>query len=190
MPWLPLVLGTEDMKHAYRQCPVAPQDRCCTTVAYWDSVKQDVQFVVLNGLPFGLSASVVAFNRTPALLTAISRRMGAALAVYFLDDTGILDLHACQGSAQALVRGVYQAAGADLDPLKSQPPASCRVFLGVLVNVGLAHTQELISFDLKPEYRAKIAQHIDHILDTGLMTSGQAAKLRGQFTWASTGIFW
>ena len=123
-----MVLGTEDMCHAYRQCPIQPSDRCCAVVSYWDCVQNDIRFVILNGMPFGLSSAVLAFNRTPALLTAVSRRMGGALAIYFFDDTGIRDFQACQGSAQAVVRGVYGAAGAQLDPKKSQAPASCRVF--------------------------------------------------------------
>lgn len=189
IPWLQMVLGTEDMCHAYRQCPIQPSDRCCAVVSYWDCVQNDIRFVILNGMPFGLSSAVLAFNRTPALLTAVSRRMGGALAIYFFDDTGILDFQACQGSAQAVVRGVYGAAGAQLDPKKSQAPASCRVFLGVAVNVGIAHLDGVVSFDLKPGFRDAVAADIHKILGDKILTSGQAAKLRGKFGWASTGTF-
>ena len=65
---LGFVIGTEDMKHAYRQCPINPAHRCCSCVACWDHFAESVKFIVLNGLPFGLSSAVLAFNRTSSLL--------------------------------------------------------------------------------------------------------------------------
>ena len=113
--WMHFVLGTEDMKNAYRQCPVVPRHRCCSVVAFWDHLEHDVRFIILNGLPFGLSSAVLAFNRTPALLTAVARRMCGAMTAYFFDDSGVLDIAVGQGSAQAATRSTYQLAGALLD---------------------------------------------------------------------------
>ena len=101
---LHFVIGTEDMKNAYRQCPINPAHRCCSCVAFWDCTSESVKFIVLNGLPFGLSSAVLAFNRTPALLSSVARRCCAAPAVFFFDDTGVVDVSFAQGSAQAAVR--------------------------------------------------------------------------------------
>ena len=66
--WLAMLIAVEDMKAAYRQCPVAPCDLCFTVVAFWDCSLQQIMFVVLLGHPFGLSSAVLNFNRTfPAL---------------------------------------------------------------------------------------------------------------------------
>ena len=47
---LGFVIGTEDMKHAYRQSPINPAHRCCSWVAFWDHVAESVKFIVLNGI--------------------------------------------------------------------------------------------------------------------------------------------
>ena len=183
---LQCVLGTEDMQHAYRQCPVNPEHRCCSSVAFWDHRSSSVKFIILNGLPFGLSSAVLSFNRTPALLTSIARRCCAAPAVFFFDDTGVVDAHFAQGSAQAAVRLVYSLAGALLDPSKSQPPGQCRTFLGLSINVA---SSEACVFDLKPGARVQINTFIDSVFAAARLTSGQAAKLRGKFGWAASSVY-
>ena len=127
-PWCDFVLGIEDMKHAYRQCPIVPEQRCCSVIAFWDHAHQSIRFVVLNSLPFGLTSAVLNFNRSPALLTAVARRTTGCAASYFFDDSRVVDLVAGQGFAQACLR-VYSLAGVELDPDKSQVPAG---FLGFL----------------------------------------------------------
>ena len=187
--WCDFVLGTEDMKNAYRQCPVHPQHRSCSTIAFWDHEVNDIRFVVLNGLPFGLSSSVLNFNRTPALLTAVARRFCGCAVAHFFDDSGIVDLSCSNGLAQAIVREVYALAGAHLDPAKSQSPAGCRTFLGLSVNVALAATAGVVEVDLKPGFRETIKAEIESVLESSTLTSGQAAKLRGKFGWAASGTY-
>ena len=183
------VLGTEDMKHAYRQCPVAPEHLCVSCVCYWDTSARDHRYLILRGLPFGLSSSVLSFNRLPTMLTALARRTCAAGALAFFDDAGIFDLLCARGSAQAALRLIYQLAGAQLDPTKSQPPAACRVFLGLSINLAVAFRQNQVSFDLKPGYRREIFEFVQAIFLEGRLGSGNAAKLRGKFGWAATGTF-
>ncbi|CAK9103822.1 TauD domain-containing protein, partial [Durusdinium trenchii] len=187
--WCDFVLGTEDMKNAYRQCPVHPQHRSCSTIAFWDHEVNDIRFVVLDGLPFGLSSSVLNFNRTPALLTAVARRFCGCAVAHFFDDSGIVDLSCSNGLAQAIVREVYALAGAHLDPAKSQSPAGCRTFLGLSVNVALAATAGVVEVDLKPGFRETIKAEIESVLESSTLTSGQAAKLRGKFGWAASGTY-
>ena len=56
---LHFVIGTEDMKNAYRQCPINPAHRCCSCVAFWDCTSESVKFIVLNGLPVWIVFSSV-----------------------------------------------------------------------------------------------------------------------------------
>ena len=51
---------------------IAPDQGCCAVAAFWDEASEQIQFIVLTGLPFGLSSAVLNFNRTPALLTAVA----------------------------------------------------------------------------------------------------------------------
>lgn len=188
-PWCDFVLGTEDMKHAYRQCPIVPDQRCCSVIAFWDHVHHSIRFVVLNSLPFGLSSAVLNFNRTPALLTAVARRMTGCAASYFFDDSCVVDLVAGQGFAQACLREIYSLAGAELDPDKSQVPAGCRAFLGLSANLAMAACSGVVEFDLKPGFRESVQREIDGVFEAGVLTSGQAAKLRGKFGWAASGTY-
>ena len=63
-------------------------------------------------------------------------------------------------------------AGAELNPDKSQVPAGCRAFLGLSANLAMAACSGVVEFDLN-----------------GVLTSGQAAKLRGKFGWAASGTY-
>ena len=183
------MIGTEDMKHAYRQCPVHPDNLCVTCTAYWDNVAQDHRFIVSQGLPFGLSSAVLCFNRTPTFLAALCRRVCAAPVLQFFNDSGIADLECARGSAQAAMRACFSFAGAELDPGKSQPPAACRVFLGLSANLALANSDDCISFDLKPGFREALADEVRAILSDGRLNSGRASKLRGKFGWAASGTY-
>ena len=187
--WCDFVLGTEDMKNAYRQCPVHPHHRCCSCVAFWHPELQDVRFIVLNGLPFGLSSSVLNFNRTPALLTAMARGFCGCAVAHFFDDSGIIDLASGNGFAQAITREVHAKAGAQLDPGKSQAPAGCRTFLGLSINVAVAASEGVVEIDLKPGFREAVQADIESVFESSTLTSGQAAKLRGKFGWSASGTY-
>ncbi|CAE8723016.1 unnamed protein product [Polarella glacialis] len=128
-------------------------------------------------------------NETPALATAAARRMTGTMAVSFFDDAGIVDSKAGVGSAQASVGAVYTCIGADLAPAKRQPMAAQRVFLGLLADVGRAHTSGFMYFDVKPFTRQELATDIDNIIAEGQCCSGQASKLRGRFGWAATAAY-
>ena len=111
------VLGTEDMKHAYRQSPVHPSNLCVTCTAFWDHEAQDHRFIILQGLPFGLSLRSLCFNRTPAFLSALCRRTLASAVLQFFDDSGVCDLASARASAQAGLRKILLLAGAGLSCL-------------------------------------------------------------------------
>ena len=80
--WSEPHFGTEDMKSAYRQLPNDPSERQALIVAFYnvESVESSVvKYAFLRAHPFGLSAAVPNFNRVPALLTALVRRVAAVL---------------------------------------------------------------------------------------------------------------
>jgi hypothetical protein len=187
--WSGLEVGTDDMKDAYRQCPNEPQDHCIVVVAFWDEDEQTVRYAILRGMPFGFSSAVLNFNRTPAMATAVARRMAGTMAASFFDDTGVVDCKGGVGSAQASVATVYKSIGAALAPPKRQPMASQRVFLGLMSDLGKAHTEGYMFFDVKPFTRKELCAEIDVILEEKVCTSGQASKLRGRFGWAATAAY-
>ena len=74
--WLHFVVGTDDMKFAYRQHPVAPVHHCITVVAVWDMSVQAIRFIMLFGMPYELSSAVLNFvGRPPYTLPLCAVRL-------------------------------------------------------------------------------------------------------------------
>ena len=186
--WLVFELGTEDMKNAYRQNPVHPDHYRFVTVAFWHYLEQAIMFLVLLGSPFRLSSAVLNFNRTPALQTAVLRRCLGVLSTHFYDHFGIVDVAAAHGTAQAAVRQAFTLAGLQLDPEKGHPMYGQRVFLGQVLDVARAAVTGSVQFTLKPGFREAMNAQIDGVFNEARLGSGFAAKLRGQFGWASTTV--
>ena len=187
--WLSFLLGTEDMVSTYRQHPVLLDHLAFTCVAFRHCQFNDFRFIVLLGMPFGMSSSVINFCRTPALHTAFGRRYFGVVYAAFFDDTGITDLSCCAQSSQVGVQLIYHAAGTHLDPGKSQVMALQRACLGLSVNVGAATFPDNVLFDLKPGFQHGTDAIVCQIFEEERCTSGTASSLRGRFRWAATATF-
>ena len=71
------MVGTsEDWARGYRQRAAQPSHLRFNVVAFYHPGFKKVLFWVYFALLFGLAISVIAFNRTPALLVAVLRRVG------------------------------------------------------------------------------------------------------------------
>jgi len=186
--WAHFRIGTDDMKNAYRQIPVHPDHYKFSVSAFWNCKASEVQFIVMYGCPFGLSASVLCFCRTPTLQAAVARRCFGALCCNFFDDMGTIDLLAARNSAQRCIGVLFRTGGLQLDAVKQQPMGDQRVFLGQAVDVGRLRPTGAIQFALKPGFREEFALDIDAILDNRVCGSGSAAKMRGKAGWSSTAL--
>ena len=187
-PWLQFVIGTDDMKHAYRQVPVRPSHHRFSVTAFWHEQVQDIRYVILFGCPFGLSSVVICFCRTPVLQCAVSRRCCGVACDSFFDDIENLDTRAAEGSGQRAVNKVFGLCGLGLDPVKKQPVGDQRIYLGQAVEVARATVTGFVQFSLKPGFREDMYDFIDDVLDAGVCTSGTAAKLRGKAGWAACAV--
>ena len=187
--WVAFLLGTEDMISAYRQHPVLPSHYCVTSVAFWHKLANAIRYIILLGMPFGMSSAVINFCRTPALHIAFLRRCLSIASAAFFDDTGIVDLRASARSAQLRVQFTFGAAGTKLDPEKSQTMATQRVYLGLSVNVGMASSHGVVTFDLKPGFQHGTDIIVNEAFDREKCTSGTASSLRGRFGWAASASF-
>ncbi|CAE7488397.1 unnamed protein product [Symbiodinium sp. CCMP2592] len=175
--WAEPHFGADDMASAYRQLPNLPEEAAALFVAHFDAH------------PYGMAAAVLNFNRVPALMTAAGRRMVGVCATNYFDDSGVLDFVCARGSGQSALLLLYDCAGLVLDPAKQSPMASQRPFLGVLLDLCDFAYGSCIQVNLKPGLRETLSEEIDEILQKGLLTPGEAAKLRGKFTWAASAMF-
>ena len=69
-----VMVSTQDMKAAYRQVPVHPENARFSVVAVYCPAMQAWRYGLLDGLAFGLTSAVLHFNRLPVLLR---RSLGA-----------------------------------------------------------------------------------------------------------------
>ena len=76
-------------------------------VAYFDrDVVDDLRYAVLKAHPYGLAAAALNFN-----LTGLTRRVAAACAANYFDDSGVLDFASARGSAQSFLWQAYTLLG-------------------------------------------------------------------------------
>ena len=84
-----------------------------------------------KALLFGLTGSVLSFNRIPALIVALARRWLAIPVQNFFDDFRIMDLDKSKGSANRFFCiFVQDILGFKIDEGKEQLPDFKAIFLG------------------------------------------------------------
>ena len=173
-------------KGAYRQGPVHPEHLCVTCTAYWTTKHVNTG----SGLALWLilCCSLLPGHRTSWLL--------------YVDECAALLFFSFSMIVESPVWSVQRAlhkprCGLALDwqvqswilPTR-RPPAACRVFLGLSVNVALVSVRGFVSFDLKPGYREALSDEKKSVLAAGRLNSGRASKTfkaSRALGWVSTG---
>ena len=62
--------STRDMRSAYKQLGVDPDQLRFCTVAVWDPYNDEWKFAISYALPFGMAGAVLEFNRISAFIVA------------------------------------------------------------------------------------------------------------------------
>jgi hypothetical protein len=140
----------------------------------------------MYGCPYGLSATVICFCRTPTLHVAVANRCFGALSCSLFGDIGTVDLRLARDSAQKNIGILFKAGGLQLDASKQQPMGDQRTFLGQAIDVGRLQPTGAIQFALKPGVHEKFAINMDAILNDHRCGSGTAVEVWGKAGWSST----
>ena len=181
--------GTEDWKRGYRQRARHPQHARYSIVAVWKPSIQKVVFVKYRTLLFGLVSAVIAFNCSPALVTAFLRRVLAVITAHYFDDQKILDLGSARGSGQLSVKAVYDFCGFKLDAEKEQRMNVVSTYLGVKYDYSGTFSGGVVHIDSKEGRRDSIALEVNNIFDEDSLAPARAGKLRGRTQHFSGQIF-
>lgn len=119
-----------DLKHAFRQCPVHPDD--WPLLCYcWDG-----SFYVDLRLPFGLRSSPALFNFLAEALCSLLQARGASPLEHYLDDfitAGPPNSDLCL-SNQRLLLHTFNELGVLTSPEKTLGPDTCLPILGLEVD--------------------------------------------------------
>ena len=119
----------------------------------------------------GLKSSVTQFNRFPEVTAAVARRFGVPIA-HYVDDFQVIDVAATKTSGQDIVFEIHCQVGDGIaagqprpfisapavELAKRKPRAPSNIWLGVMVDLSVAHSEGTVTF--KPT-----ARRIEHILN-------------------------
>ena len=124
------LLAKMDIRHAYRNIPVAPEDKPLLGLQ-WEN-----QFYVDQVLPFGLRSAPMIFSAIADALLWIMQRKGVSWAIHYIDDFLTIGAPHSQECLQNMVtmQTVCEEAGVPIEQAKSVGPSTSIVFLGILID--------------------------------------------------------
>mmetsp|Transcript_31522 Transcript_31522/g.78777 ORF Transcript_31522/g.78777 Transcript_31522/m.78777 type:complete len:187 (-) Transcript_31522:13-573(-) len=150
---LDLKSSTDDIASAYRKVPSRFVQH--TTVAVVNPATSKVVLFYLPGSNFGGFPAVLNFCSIPTLITHILRVMFAIAEGAFFDDAIHVDPAAHGDSAQKTASWLYDILGWAFKPTKSAPPNYANPYLGLVCDLTLAVTRNLIDIRAKESTRVK-----------------------------------
>jgi len=181
-PQYRLLGGTEDLKRAYRQVAVCPEDlRWNCTMYPWYG---DIRFSIVLGLVFGLAASVVGFNRVSLFLEFVMRMFLLLVVLHYYDDFSFMEFFETSQQVQDLLYVVTSLLGFFLDRGKSQGPTGIWKWLGAMKAFDWLGVTTFMHQDRKE----KIRKMINKFLNTDWLSPSEAATLRGKYQFLSLGM--
>ena len=136
-------MATEDMKGAYRQIPLSPEDVRFAITAVYNPEQREVSLHEMYGQPFGAGHAVPNFCRVAEWIARVIQRLFSSTTDHFFDDFFVVEPSATIKSAVFCLRETFQILGFQLDPEKSQPPSEVCAILGVCFNTESLHSQKI-----------------------------------------------
>jgi len=121
------LMAKMDVQQAYRNLPVAPEDRHLLGMT-WES-----RLFVDRVLPFGLRSAPLLFS---AIADALLYNNGVSWSIHYLDDfftCGAPDSPECLQNMQAMQK-ICREAGLPLEPEKTVGPVTTLTFLGIEID--------------------------------------------------------
>jgi len=189
-PLVAFEYGLEDVRKASRRCPVAW--RGFSVIFVWDPVRRCTAAFILPGFAFGVFSAVLAWNRYPALLCHVMRRLLATATVAYYDDFGVGGAAFERGSGQRALIALGNAlglgwaedkhvemtqAGPDLHPL------------GVMHDFSSVPNTGVVLIGVTEERKAKVAGLIDEIVARGSLTRSDGSTVYGKSRFVFSPVF-
>ena len=124
------MLAKMDIRQAYRNIPVAPEDKHLLGLQWNDQIYID------QVLPFGLCSAPMIFSAVADALLWIMLKKGVSWGIHYIDDfltAGAPHSHECLQNT-LIMQSVCEEAGLPMEPSKSVGPTTSLVFLGILID--------------------------------------------------------
>jgi hypothetical protein len=197
--------GSDDIKSAYRQFAV--KDTRFSLVAVWNPAGKCVSYFQIYGHNFGLKASVVNFNRWPALVVRALRTLFAVLLGSYYDDYSLTEPDwtvvgpglaplpkiyrpaRARASGQAILWAFHAKLGVDLSVPKHINLAPTNPFLGIESDLSSAHLDGVVRLRVSECRRDRVCALIQRHTESGTLGRAEAASLRGKLLFSACPCF-
>ena len=179
-----------DLKHAYRQCAVAPEPHSFSHIFVGDPNTRCLKVFRMRALPFGSDKLVHAFLRVAACLWAIITRIFGVLCTNYFDDFVALADAREEKNVDHTVKAVLNLLGwvyAEDGP-KAPPFAGAVTALGVTIDVTCLHEGEVTIANTESR-SSELYDTISDTLRTGVLHKQDALKLRGRMQFVAGQLF-
>ena len=188
-----LRVSSQDMWKAYRQIPGHAKQRKWMVVMVYHPIRKMWVFGEAKGLLFGLTGSVLHFNRVPAFITAVARRWLALPVQHYFDDFRLFDVKVSRGSVNKYFKLLLDAViGYRIDPAKESIPAPMLTFLGNVEDYDPKDEDDAVQLRPKEGRAATIEASVDEAIRDEALQEGAAKTLNGKmlhFAATSAGRF-
>ncbi len=123
------LLAKMDIKQAYRQVSVHPQDRRLLGMLWEDKVYVDTT------LPFGLRSAPLVFTAVADAAQWVMKKQGISQVFHYVDDFITLGASATECSRNnTIMHEVCSMLGLPAEPEKDEGPATSLTFLGIVID--------------------------------------------------------
>ena len=184
-----IVIGTADMKGAYRQIPLADSDLKNSLTCVYNPGTKKVDLHAMYGQPFGAGHAVPNFYRVAEWFSRFLCRYFNIAVDHFFDDFWLVSTEERSSIALRCILESAELLGIVFDPDKTQAPSTRAEVLGVVFNTGLVRAQSRLLVEAKDSRRTKLRDTISGVLDANMLTSSEAASLLGKFGFLATTLF-
>jgi hypothetical protein len=183
-----------DLEAAYRQCPVAKDERKYTVFAVKDPQSLKVIYFIANALPFGHRGSVPGFNRAAKALNHILHEDAGSSPSNYVDDFTLVGPKAIVQPQYARMLKLLTILGWKVKRKNLKRPEHEFLALGVIFefleeNLSNHMNTSKLLIKNKIERIQKISKEIDRIEAQGIMSGLEAAELRGKMSYSTAQCF-
>ena len=171
-----------DLKSAYKQLPLHPDEYDCTVVSLKDPCSRAAKCFYRRTLPFGSVASVLHFNRTARLLWRLGLELGIVWGNYF-DDYPCISHSLRKASTMAAVKGLFGLLGFEFAEDKLAPFDITAEMLGV--EVDLSHCKNGVTkVDNKQKRKDELVEVITELMDRESVVPAVLPSILGRMQFA------
>ena len=184
-PKAKLLGRTLDLKSAYKELAVSPDQNFVRALVAYDPVLKRPAFFIINALPFGATSSVYSFNRVAKSLWHIMVALGGVWATQYYDDYPNVELASIAQNSRAFMEFILQVLGWRFasEGKKAEPHGEIFRVLGVEISFEHSESGSFVVAN-KADRISELVQSLGDTVKRGKMTSSEAASLHGQLNFA------